>query len=121
MDIVTDECSSSEELDRLLDSFAQRLMDCARASYIRPPSFLSVGGGKIFRDEIWASLRFVFQADHRYYQQHGLYDFPRRSLKTRISEGIFTLLTKIPSFRQEFRKRIKEEMIKPLVKVVEDA
>ena len=31
----------------------------------------------------------------------------------------FTLLLMIPAFRREFRKRIKEEMIKPLQKVVE--
>jgi multimeric flavodoxin WrbA len=119
--IVTDECAMSRELDRLVDSFAGRLATCAAAGYVRPPSFISVAGGKLFRDEIWARLRFVFRRDHRYYKTHGLYDFPRRSLKTRVAEGLFTLLLLIPGIRRAFRKRIREEMIKPLAKVLEQA
>jgi hypothetical protein len=119
VDIVTDECNSSQELDQILESFAGRLIDKAVAGYVRPPTFLSVGGSKIFRDAIWASLRVVFQADHKYYRSHRLYDFPRRSLKTRITDRILTWLTKIPSFRREFLKRMKKEMIVPLEKVLE--
>ena len=117
--IVTDECASSEELDGLLDSLAGRLTDCAAAGYVQPMTFLGVGSKKLFRDEIWAELRFLFRKDHRYYKSHGLYDFPKRSLKTRIVNAAFTLLLLIPGFRREFRKRIKGEMIKPLQKVVE--
>jgi multimeric flavodoxin WrbA len=119
--IVTDECVSSEDLDRHLDGLAGRLIDFAATAYLRPPTFLSVGGRKLFRDEIWARLRFVFRQDHRYYRKHGFYDFPRRSLKTRITDGLFALLLVIPAFRREFRKRIREEMVKPLQKVVEKA
>jgi hypothetical protein len=118
--IITDECGESDELDRQIDGFADRLADCATAGYIQPPNFLAVGGRKLFRDEIWASLRLVFRADHRYYKEHGLYDFPKRSLKTRLGEGMLSLLLKIPRFRREFRKRIKDEMVKPLLKFVED-
>ena len=117
--IVTDECGSSQELDRLLDGFAGRLIDYAAAGYIRPPTFVSVAGRKLFRDEVWAGLRFLFRRDHRYYKSHGLYDFPNRSLKTRIVDAGFTVLLLIPPFRREFRKRIREEMVKPLQKVVE--
>ena len=94
--IVTDECGSSQELDRLLEGFAGRLIDYAAAGYIRPPTFVSVAARKLFRDEIWAELRFLFRRDHRYYKSHGLYDFPRRSLKTRIVDAGFTLLLMIP-------------------------
>ena len=45
--IVTDECGSSQELDRLLDGFAGRLIDYAAAGYIRPPTFVSVAGRKL--------------------------------------------------------------------------
>jgi hypothetical protein len=117
--IVTDECSQSQELDRLLHSFAQRLVECASSDYIQPRTFPAVAGAKLFRDEIWSSLRFVFRADHRYYRKHGLYSFPKRSLRTRIGEGVLTLLLKLPGFRKEFRKRIKDEMVKPLAKIVD--
>jgi multimeric flavodoxin WrbA len=119
--IVTDEWGDSRELDRQLDQLATRLIECAATGYAAPPTFLGVAGHKVLRDAIWAGLRVVFQADHNYYKEHGLYDFPRRSLKTRLSDAFFTLLLKIPKFRNEFFKRTRTEMIKPLEKVVEDA
>jgi len=120
VDIVTDECGDSRELDQRIDGLAGRLMSHVATGYIGPPTFLSVGGGKIFRDEIWASLRLVFRADHRYYKRHGRYDFPKRSFKTRATDTMMSLLLRIPPFRREFRRRIKEEMIKPLQKILED-
>ena len=81
---------------------------------------LGVAGRKLFRDEVWGNLQMVFQADHRYYRSHGLYDFPRRSLKTRIVEGSMMLITRIPSFRREFRSRIEHQMIRPFQHVLED-
>ena len=84
--IVSDDCQDCAELDGVLDGLARRLVACAQSGYLAPPTFLGVAGRKLFRDEIWGSLRFVFHADHRYYQRHGLYDFPRRSLKTRLTE-----------------------------------
>lgn len=117
--IVTDEAESSRELDGQLDVLAQRLIECAATGYIQPFNFLAVGGHKLFRDEIWANLRFVFRADHRFYKKHALYDFPKRSLKTRLTDGLFNLLLLIPAFRKDFKKRLRDEMVKPLVKVVE--
>lgn len=119
--MVTDECRDSCELDGLLERFAGRLIACAKANYFQPPTFLGKAGHKILRDEIWASLRFVFPRDHEYYKRHGLYDFPRRSLKTRGGEFFLRLLLKFPRFRKEFQGRIKAEMVKPLQKVVEKA
>jgi len=118
--IVSDECVESPVLDRLLDGLAGRLAASAAAGYLAPETFLGVAGRKVFRDEIWANLRMVFQADHRYYRSHGLYDFPHRSLKPRLAEGSTMLLTRIPSFRREFRSRLKNEMVRPFQKVLED-
>jgi multimeric flavodoxin WrbA len=117
--IVTDECGDSTQLDRQLDDFARQLIQCAATGYVQPPNFLAVGGQKIIRDCLWAGMRAVFEADHRYFRSHRLYDFPTRSLKTRLSEGVLSLLLKIPAYRREFRKRIKDEMVKPLAKVLE--
>jgi multimeric flavodoxin WrbA len=118
VDIVTDEEPEATQLDSLLDSLAQRLVDNARAGYIKPVTFLSFGGKKIFRDDIYGSLRFVFQADHRYYKKHGFYDFPQKNYKIRLINGVMMLLTKIPGFRKEFKRRIKPEMIKPFQRVL---
>lgn len=116
---ITDEYEDSAELDALLQNFADRLIRFADKNYIKPPTFLGVGGMKIFRDDIWGKLRFVFQADHRFYKKHGIYDFPQKDYKIRFRNEIMILLTKIPSFRKEFTRRIKEEMIKPYQKIFE--
>ena len=118
--IETDECSNSQELDSLLERFAGGLMECDKAGYIHAPTFLGKAGHKILRDEIWASLRFIFHRDHAYYKRHGLYDFPRRSLKTRLNDFIMRLMLKSPGFRKKFKPQIRTGMVKPLAKVVDE-
>jgi multimeric flavodoxin WrbA len=119
VDFVTDEYESSAEIDALLQSLAERLIRFASESYMKSPTFLGVGGIKVFRDDIWGRLRPTFQADHRFYKKHGVYDFPQNDYKTRIMGGIFVLLTRIPAFRKEYARRTKAEMAKPLQKIVE--
>ena len=118
---VTDECEDPAELDSLLQRLAEQLVQFAAEGYKKPVTYLSVGGRKIFRDEIWGDLRFVFQADHRFYASHGVYDFPQKRYKMRAVVAIMMLLTKIPRFREEIRRRTKVEMVKPYQKVVERA
>jgi hypothetical protein len=108
-------------LDALLQRLAEQLVQFAVEGYKKPVTYLSVGGRKIFRDEIWGGLRFVFQADHRFYSRHGVYDFPQKKYKARVVVAIMMLLTRIPRFREEFRRRGKALMVEPYQKVVERA
>ena len=119
VDFVTDEPDNSAEIDALLQSLAERLIRFASEGYMRSYTFLGVGGRKLFRDEIWGRLRPSFAADYRFYQKHGMYDFPQKDYRTRVIVGIFMLLTRIPAFRKEYARRTKSEMIKPLQKIVE--
>jgi len=120
VDVITDEHGDSAEIDALLQSFAERLIQLAGEGYIKPSTFLGVGAMKIFRDDVWGRLRFPFQADHRFYKKHGIYDFPQKDYKARITNRILILLTKIPSMKKEiYTNRIKAEMIKPFQKILE--
>jgi multimeric flavodoxin WrbA len=120
VDIVTDEYRDSAQLDGLLQNLVEGLVYFSEKSYVKPRTFLGVGASKVFRDDIWGRLRFPFQADHRFYKKHGIYDFPHKDYKTRAANTALILLTKIPRIRREiYRRRIKEEMVKPLQKVVE--
>ncbi len=118
--IVTDEGEDGPQLDGLLRETAARALRMAAQRYVPPMDFLGVAGMKIFRDEVWGMLRFVFQADHRYYRQHGYYDFPQRDFKTRRMNLIMMFLTRIPSFRKKFLRSLEKEMVKPLKYVVEN-
>ena len=120
VDIVTDEEEDSKMLDARLQHLAERAIHLAEKNYIKPKTFLGVGGMKIFRDDVWGKLRFPFQADHQFYKNHGFYDFPQRDYKNRMMATILMLLTKIPYMRKEiYRKRMREEMVKPFQKVVQ--
>ena len=120
---VTDECEDSVSLDSLIDLMAEQALWCAEKNYIRPFSFLHVGGWKIFRDEIWGHLRFVFRADHKFYKAHGIYDdFPQKDYRTRMLNLMGAMLMKLRAFRERFyKKEMKPGMIRNLQKVVEQS
>ncbi|MGD0534157.1 MAG: NAD(P)H-dependent oxidoreductase [Methanoregula sp.] len=118
---VTDEVMSSGELDALLDTLAARLVQAAGTGYIPPHTFYAVGGHKIFRDSIYGGMRFVFQADYRYYVEHGLFDFPQSDLKTRVFNAILIPLTRIPGFRKIVFADLKHHMIEPFKPVLRNA
>jgi len=122
VDIVTDEYEQSSEIDGLIEGLGYRLIEYSTIGYMKPSTFLGVGGRKIFRDDIYGRLRFPFQADHASYKKRGAYDFPQKDYKARITSAILMLLTKIPAMRKEiYNKRIVEEMVKPLKKIVDKA
>ena len=119
VDMATDEAADSEQIDSRLQALAEQLLFAAEKNYLKPPTFLGVGGMKIFRDDIWGRLRFPFQADHAYYKKHGVYDFPQKDFKARVRNRILILLTKIPAMRKEiYTRRMKAEMVKPLQRIV---
>ena len=58
--------------------------------------------------------------DHQYYKKNGLYDFPQKKYMSRLGNLILMLLSRIPPVRKEiYTKRMMQEMIKPLQKVLD--
>ncbi len=110
---VSDDMGNNAQINAALQTIAVKAVDQSKRGYIQPPTFYQVAGTKLFRDTIYGRLRPVFQADHRYYKEHGMYNFPQTYYKWRMINGILVTLTKIPAFRRVFFKRIKKEMIKP--------
>ena len=94
VDIITDESEDSLEIDSLIQNFAERLVSFSEQNYIKPKNFLGIGGHKIFRDDIWGRLRMIWQADHKYFKEHGKYDFPQKDYGVRIASAVMMLLTK---------------------------
>lgn len=120
MDIITDECENSAEIDAQLQGLAERLISYSIKGYIKPQNFLGVGGHKVFRDNIWGRLRMIWQADHRYFKRHGKYDFPQKDFKIRIMDPIGMLFTKIPKFRKKYYANITKFSSGRLKKIVEN-
>ena len=118
VDIITDESEDSPEIDNLLQNFAERLLRFSEQNYIKPKNFLGVGGHKIFRDDIWGRLRMIWQADHRYFKEHGKYDFPQKKYGIRIATAVMMLLTKIPKFRKKFYNKLRDMPIKRMQRLI---
>jgi multimeric flavodoxin WrbA len=115
--IVTDESENSAAIDALLQSGAERMMRLDEQGYVAPPSFLSVGGHKIFRDLVWGS-RFFFQADFKYYRKNKMFDFPQRDRKAIAFNRKMLDMMEDPVVKEEIRKSLKEQMVRPHQKVV---
>jgi multimeric flavodoxin WrbA len=118
--IVTDEYKDSDRIDNLIQKLAKRSIVLSDKKYIKPQTFLGVGGRKIFRDDMWGRLRFVFQADHKYYKKVGFYDFPQRNFKARMTNLVMIAMSKIPGFKREFQRNLRDLMIRPYRAVVEE-
>lgn len=119
--IISNESPDPAAVDAAIDHSAEKLHRFAEAEVRNPVSFLGLGGMKIFRDEIYGGLRFVFQKDHQYYRANGIYDFPQRRLLFRLLITFLTLISKIPGIRGKIRRRLKSSMILPYRRVLEKA
>ncbi|MEI6293207.1 MAG: NAD(P)H-dependent oxidoreductase [Methanomicrobiales archaeon] len=118
---ITDEPGDTGDLDRMIGSFAGTILAYAQAGYVRPPTYLSVGGRKIFRDAVFGRLRFPFLADHAYYRQHGYYDFPQGEYRVRMRNAIMGLLMYLPAVQREYKKRSMIEPGKHVSKLLDNS
>lgn len=119
--IVTDECENSSHLDLLLHNLANKCVQLSVQNYIRPQTFLGVGGHKLLRDFIWARGRFPFIADYKYYRKHGMFDFPQKDKRNLKRSNQMLDLIKTPEMKETVRKMMKSEIVKPYQKAMEIA
>ena len=119
VDVVTDEFGDSAHIDALLYDLAKKMVDYSLAGYIKPSSFLGEAAMKIFRDDVFGRNRFVFLADHEYYESHGVYDtFPQNDERAkRLNEKLIPLM-RIDKMRKKID--LKKEFLKPFQRVLED-
>jgi multimeric flavodoxin WrbA len=115
--IVTDEGPVSANTDARIDAFCDHSLRLLQSGYVAPAGFQVVGGHKIFRDEIWGSMRAVFRADHTYYREHGMYDFPQGDLARRIRTSLLSLFLSIPLVRKKAELQMRQHMIQPFARV----
>ncbi len=116
---VTDEYKDPNHITGLLHALSLRVMDGLRNGVRRPPSFLGVGGKKILRD-INFFTRFIFTENHRYYTEHGLFEFPHSQRMMRIMGRIIPPLMRIEGFKKKFQAGMNEKMLAPLRKAAEE-
>lgn len=121
VDFISDESSDSITLDRLIHNMAKKAVEMSSKGYIRPHTFYKEGGMKVFRDDVYGRLRFVCQADHRWYKANGIYDtFPQKNRFVKKMNRKLMFLTRFKKIREKVYKNIEKEMVKPIRKVALD-
>ena len=118
---VSDEEIGGDSIEERIDTLARRLIRQAESEYIRPRTFLGIAGMKVFRDDIWGGLRIVFRADHKAYKQLGVYDFPQNKVGRQILVRLGWFITGLPGIRRRFPQMIKQQMIQPYRRVLDNA
>ena len=114
--VATDETNPNAEIDQMAATL-QRMLE---TRYHQPRNFLGVGGMKIFRDLIY-QMQGMMKADHRFYRQHGEYDFPQKKKGLILKMYLVGALLSSPGIKAKMGNRMNEGMIGPYRKVVEAA
>jgi multimeric flavodoxin WrbA len=118
---VTDECEDETDLSAMIDNLVYDLAAFAVRQTVKPQSFLGRAGMKVFRDDIFGPLRLIFQADHRYYRKHGIYDFPQRKIGIRLLNLFVVPLTRLPFVKKSLRRKFHSVMTMPYRRIIADA
>ena len=75
---------------------------------------------KIFRDLIYL-MQGMMKADHRFYKQHGIYDFPQKQRGKILLMKLLGGLLSIPSVRRKMKGQMTDYMIVSYLNVIEQA
>lgn len=114
--VATDEAETAADIRSLADNLAFAMDQ----KLTRPANFYGVGGMKIFRDLIYV-MQGLMKADHKFYKEHGIYDFPQKQKKRICQMRLVGALMAVPSVQKKARGKMTEAMIGPYEKVVEQA
>ena len=111
--VATDETDPDGEIDKLASSLEYAL----NANYVPPQNFYGIGGTKIFRDLIWL-MQGMMKADHKFYKEHGQYDFPQKQRAKMIAMYLVGGLVSSPKIKAKMGNMMTEGMLMPYNKVL---
>ena len=114
--VATDEGDTTADIK----SLAKNLAFAMEKKLTRPANFYGVGGMKIFRDLIYV-MQGLMKADHKFYKQHGIYDFPQKQKKRILQMKLVGALMAVPSVQKQAKGKMTQAIVGPYQKVVEQA
>ena len=114
--VATDEGNTAADVQNLADA----VVFAMEKKLSRPANFYWVGGMKIFRDLIYV-MRGMMKADHKFYKEHGIYDFPQKQKKRILQMKLVGAMLAVPSVQKKMKGQMNQYIIGPYQKVVEQA
>jgi multimeric flavodoxin WrbA len=118
--VVTDEPEDSALVTARVEGLAARLRLHLAHPWRRPSNFLGEGGRLIFRDLVYG-YRGLMQADHRFYQRQGFYDFPNRSLKGWAMNSALFVGLGLPWVGPKLKRLLMDQQVRPYEAVMPPA
>lgn len=111
--IATNEGIESDSIASCADKLAYALEHRIMVN----ENFYGVGGKKIFRDLVF-EMQGMMQADHKFYKEKKLYDFPQKNISTILFMKIVGLLLRTPTIQAKVQPKMTEGMLMPYEKVI---
>ncbi|MBR3552278.1 MAG: NAD(P)H-dependent oxidoreductase [Clostridia bacterium] len=106
--------------DREIEQLALQLTYAVTHHYEEPQNFYGVGGLKIFRDLIY-QMQGLMKADHKFYKEHGFYDFPQKRKGRIIGMYAVGALMQNKTLQKKAGGKMTEGMTMPYRKVLDRA
>ncbi len=113
-------CSEKKaDMERQIRTLAETLGYAIRHNYRPPKNFYGVGGLKIFRDLIY-QMQGLMREDHRFYKEHGFYDFPQKHRGRIIAMYLLGALMSNPKLGSSMKGKMTEGMLMPYRKLLKE-
>ncbi len=109
---------SGIDMEREVNQLALRICYAADHAYNPPKNFYGVGGLKIFRDLIY-QMQGMMKEDHRFYKEHGFYDFPQKRKGTILGMYLVGAMMSNKKLRRKLGNKMTEGMLMPYKKILE--
>ena len=107
-----------DELSASIAAMAAEVDYALRHSFAPPQDFYGVGGMRIFRDLIY-EMRGFMRADHKFFKEHGQYDFPQKKKKNTLLMYLVGAMFSNPKLRKKIGPKMNEGMLAPYKKALE--
>ena len=114
--IATDEVDPDAQIDQLAATLAYAIKE----HHTLPKNFYGVGGLKIFRDLIY-QMQGLMKEDHRFYKEHGFYDFPQKQKRTIAFMYLISAMMGSEKLKKKSKFSMTDGMLMPYKKVIEEA
>ena len=110
----------TDNMKNEIEILSKKLTYMLEAEIAPSKDFYGVGGMKIFRDLIYV-MRGLMKADHKFYKENGIYDFPQKQVGRIMLMQLVGGLMALPSAQKQAKKIMGEAIVMPYQKIIDSA
>lgn len=111
---------NTDDMKKEIEILSKKLTYMLEAEIAPTKDFYGVGGMKIFRDLIYV-MRGLMKADHKFYKENGIYDFPQKQVGRIVLMQLVGGLMALPSAQKQAKKIMGEAIVMPYQKIIDSA